>query len=66
MFVIFVNGSVVKKKTRNVGKEWKTHVSLQHIVVFFLGAERLFEHSDVPLVILMLLFEGFHLRGHGE
>lgn len=43
-----------------------TYVSLQHVVVLFLGAERLFEHGDVPLVILMLLFEGFHLGGHCE
>lgn len=43
-----------------------THVSLQHVVVFLLGGERLFEHGDVPLIILVLLLEGFHFRGHGE
>lgn len=33
-----------------------TYVSLQHTVVFFLSAKRLFQNSDVSLIVLVLLF----------
>lgn len=55
-----------EKKGRDLFVMESTHVSLQHVVVFLLGGERLFEHGDVPLVILVLFLEGFHFRRHGE
>ncbi|MPC32594.1 hypothetical protein E2C01_025911 [Portunus trituberculatus] len=40
-----------------------THVSLKHVVVLLLGAERLLEHGDVALIVRVLLLQGLHLRG---
>ena len=36
-------------------------LSLQHVVVFLLGAERLLEDGDVPLVVVLLLLLGLQL-----
>lgn len=34
--------------------------------MLFLGAERLLEHGDVPLIILVLLLQRFHLGRHSQ
>lgn len=39
-----------------------THVSLKHVVVLLLGAQRLLQHGDMALVVGVLLLQGLHLR----
>ena len=41
-----------------------THISLQHGVVLLLGLQTLLEHTDVALVVLVLLLQRLHLGGH--
>jgi hypothetical protein len=42
------------------------YVSLQHVVVLLFGRQRFLEHGDVPLVIYVLLIQGFHLGANRQ
>ena len=42
----------------------RTYVGLQHRVVLLLGTQGLLQHSDVLLVVLVLLLQRFHLGRH--
>lgn len=43
-----------------------TYICLQHAVVFLLSTQGFLQNADMSLIVLMLLLQGLHLRGHGE
>ena len=42
------------------------YVSLEHVVVLLFGAEALLQNGYVPLVVLVLFFQRFHLGPHRQ
>ena len=43
-----------------------THISLQHVVMFFFCAETFLEDGNVSLVVLVLLLQCLHLGARGQ
>jgi hypothetical protein len=59
-FSIFLAGILLvqHKKAKELCDWLNTYIGLKHGVVLFFGAETLLEHSNVLLVVLVLLLKG--------